>query len=87
MVENVRLDRLLEFCARYRFLQNVREHLAKCPMFRRTRLLAVLVLTEGQVDVDRLPDEVPQILARKFDEAWAQENVIMNVVYAERQVG
>ncbi len=84
MVENVRLYGLQEFRASHRLLQNVREHFSKRPMFRKTGLLALLVLAVEQVDVYCLADEVSQILARKFDETGAEENVIMDVVDPER---
>ncbi len=80
MVEHVGLDGLQEFRAGGRFLQDIREQLAERGVLGRARLLAVLVLSVEQVDVDGLANQVPQILAREFHKARAQKNVIMDVV-------
>ena len=40
------------------------------------------ILAVNQRDVDGLPDQIEQILPRKFHESRAQEDVIMDVVDA-----
>ena len=89
VVQHVGFDRLYEFRARDRFLQDFREHLAKRGMLGRAGLLAVsfFFFAVEQVDVDRLTNQVSQIFARKFDKPRAQKNVVMNVVDAKREAG
>ena len=86
-MENIGLDRLLKFGARERLLQNFGEHLAERGVFGRAGLLARLVLAVEQTDVDRLANQIEQIFARKFDEARAEKNVIMDVVDPDGQIG
>ena len=86
LVQHVGFDRLLKFCAGDRFLQNFGQHLSKRGMLGRAGLLAVAFAVD-QADVDGLANQVEQVLAREFDEARAQKNVIMDVVDADGQVG
>ena len=84
LVKNIRFDRLLIFCSRQRFLQDIGEQLAKRRVFGRTS--ALLVLPVDEADVDGLTNEIEQIFSRKIDEAGAQKNVIMDVVNAQGQI-
>src|SRR5215469_2572620 len=48
---------------------------------------ALLLPAVQQADVDHLPQQIQQVLASEFDEFRAQENVVMNVINTESEVG
>ena len=52
-------------------------------MLRRRGLLQILAVEQRHVH--RLPDQIQQIFPRKFHEQRAQEDVIMDVVDAQRK--
>src|SRR5208282_1312957 len=84
-VQNVRLNRLLEFGAGQRCLKNLGKKLAKRSMLRCTRLLAGPVLGVQKADADRLPDQIDQVFAGKLDKPRAEENVVVDVVEPDDQ--
>ena len=81
-MQNVSFYRLLIFCACQGFLQDIGQQLPEGAMLRRTR--ALLVFPVDEADVDGLTNEVEQVFSRKIDETRAQENVLMDVVSAQR---
>ncbi len=88
-VQDVWLDRLLEFRAGHRLLQHFCEDLAEGGVFGLAGAVlafALPVLLVEQGNVNRLADQVEQVLARKLDELGAEENVIMDVVETDSQL-
>src|SRR6185437_2794335 len=85
MVQHVGFDGLLEFRPRQRRLQYLGQQLAERRMFRRGGL-PILFLAVQQVHVHRLPDQIQQIFPRELRKSRAQEDVIVYVVYSEREV-
>ncbi len=71
VVEDVRLDGLLKFGARQRFLQNFREQLAKHGMLGGLGRLASFIAPVEEAHVDDLPNQVEKVGARQFHETRA----------------
>jgi hypothetical protein len=84
LVQYVAFDGLLEFRASDGRLQNLGEELAERAVFRCAGLLAVL--TVEKADVDALADQVLQVFPGEIHEPRAEENVIMDVVHAQRKI-
>ncbi len=83
VMQQIGLDRLLEFCIGQRTLQHFGEYFSKRGMFR----AGLLAISRHQADVHRLPHQIQSRYLRvNSTNRRLRKNVIMNIVHAQRDV-